>query len=413
MRSRSGGVTVVDMLLRQRDTAATRFERAEQRVFDSSGIAVTTRSVQLREPALRVRVLECGEGRPLLFVGGDSAVAAAWAPLVAKLPDRRAILLDRPGFGLGDGFDYRHADLRRHGVALLGSLLDALGLESVTIVGSSGGGQWGMWLAVDAPQRVHALVPMGIPAVCLPGMRPTAGIRMLSLPGLGRLSFAVPLPSAAATGRMLADADAHLPEHPEIVAAYHAARRLPGYGAAAAATFRRSLQVGGRARRTMVLTDEEQTRISQPVLFVWGEREPLGSPEIAHRAAALMPHARVEVVRDAWHHPWLADPAHVAHLLSTFLDDSSVATPLRALTPPSTIADVQRLAPTATAAIELRVGAHAPEGVLIAADARSRPLPAGSSSPPRLRTGALPGAGRAEVTNALSGPMEQRERRER
>ena len=142
---------------------------------------------------------------------------------------------------------------------------------------------------------------------------------MLSLPGLGRLSFAVPSPSAAVTGRMLADADAHLPDHPEIVTAYHAARRLPGYGAAAAAIFRGSLRVGGRARRTMVLTDEEQARISQPVLFVWGDREPYGRPEIAHRAAGLMPNARVEVVGDAWHHPWLADPDAVAQLLSTFL----------------------------------------------------------------------------------------------
>jgi len=309
------------MLLRQHDTTSTRFERAEQRVFDSCGIAVTTRSVQLREPSLRVRPLESGEGQPLLFVGGDSAVAAAWAPLVAKLPNRRAILLDRPGFGLGDGFDYRRADLRRHGVELLGSLLDALGLENVAVVGSSGGGEWSLWLALDAPDRVRALVPMGIPAVCLPGLRPTAGVRMLSIPGLGRLCFAVPLPSAAATGRMLADADAHLLDHPDIVAAYHAARRLPGYGAAAAAIFRRSLRVGGRARRTMVLTDAEQAQISQPVLFVWGDREPLGGPEIAHRAAGLMPNARVEVVRDAWHHPWLADPTHVAHLLSAFLEE--------------------------------------------------------------------------------------------
>ena len=316
MRRRCAGVIVDSM-----STATRNFEHAERRVFDAYGLAVTTRTVQLREPRLSVRVLECGEGPPLLLVGGDGAVAAAWAPLVAQLPGRRAIMLDRPGFGLSDSFDYRRADLRAHGVALLGSLLDALGLGAVAIVGSSGGGQWSLWLALDASERVLALAPMGMPAVCLPGFRPDAAMRVFSVPGLGRLTFALPSPTAAMTGRMLSSTDARLREHPEIVALYHAAKRLPAYGPAAAAIFRRSLRIGGRARPSVVLGDDEQARIAQPVLFVWGDREPYGPPEVAYRAAGLMPDARVEVVPDAWHHPWLADPARVARALSGFLDE--------------------------------------------------------------------------------------------
>jgi len=66
--------------------AVRHFQQAEQRVFARYGVAVTTRLLELREPPLRVRVLECGEGRPVVLVGGDSAVAAAWAPLLAQLP---------------------------------------------------------------------------------------------------------------------------------------------------------------------------------------------------------------------------------------------------------------------------------------------------------------------------------------
>ena len=65
------------------------FERAEKRVWERYGLDIATRYVELRESALRVRVLECGEGRPLLFVSGDGAVAAAWAPLLGELPGRR------------------------------------------------------------------------------------------------------------------------------------------------------------------------------------------------------------------------------------------------------------------------------------------------------------------------------------
>ena len=120
------------------------FEQAETRVFTRYGVTFTSRFVRLREPRLRVRVLEFGEGAPVLLIGGDGAVAAAWAPLAAQMDSCRVILLDRPGFGLSDAFDYRGCDLRRHGVELIGSLLDALELESVSLVGSSGGGQWSL-----------------------------------------------------------------------------------------------------------------------------------------------------------------------------------------------------------------------------------------------------------------------------
>jgi 2-hydroxy-6-oxonona-2,4-dienedioate hydrolase len=301
--------------------AVRRLEQAEQRVFARYGVAIETRFVELREPRLRVRVLECGDGPPVIFVGGDGAIAAAWAPLVAQLSGRRAIMLDRPGFGLSDDFDYRGADLRRHGVAVLASLLDALEIDAAPVVGSSGGGQWSLWLALDAPHRVRALAPMGIPAVCLPGFRP-ANLRFASVPGLGRLAFALPSPSARVSGKMLARADARLLDHPEIVEAYHAARSLPGYGRAASVIFRTSLRIGGAPRPRWVLTEQELGRIAAPVLFVWGDREVFGGPEVAHRAAALMPDARVEVIADAWHHPWLADPPRVARLLLDFLAEN-------------------------------------------------------------------------------------------
>jgi pimeloyl-[acyl-carrier protein] methyl ester esterase len=300
------------------------FEQAEARVFARYGVTFTSRFVRLREPRLRVRVLECGEGPPLLLIGGDGAVAAAWAPLAAQMAGRRVILLDRPGFGLSDAFDYRGTDMRRHGAGLLGSLLDALELESASLVGSSGGGQWALWLALAAPERVRSLALMGIPAVCLPGFRP-AGLRIASIPGLGRLVFALPSPSPRVTGRMLAGADARLLEHPELVELYHEARRMRDFGRTASAIFRATMRVGGAARPRYVLADDELAGVEPPVLFVWGEREPFGDVAVAERAAALMPRARVELIPDAWHHPWLADPPRVGQLVSAFLVSTELA----------------------------------------------------------------------------------------
>jgi pimeloyl-ACP methyl ester carboxylesterase len=277
------------------------------------------RFVELAEPRLRVRVLERGEGRPLVLVGGDGAVTAAWAPLLAELPGRRLILLDRPSFGLGAAFDYRRANLRAHGVAVLRSLLDVLGLSRAPFVGSSGGGQWSLWLAACAPERVSAVALMGIPAVCLPGFRPDAAMRALSIPGVGQAMLSLPSPSAKATGRMLSSADARLPDHPEIVELYHASRRLPAFGRSAAAIFQASMRPGGRPRPELVMTDDELARLEVPALLVWGDSEPYGPVEAAQRAAALMPEARVEVIAGGWHHPWLADAPASARAVQDFL----------------------------------------------------------------------------------------------
>lgn len=297
------------------------FRRAEQLVFERYGIAPRERILQLARPRLRVRMLECGEGPPVVLVPGDGAVAAAWAPLVAELPGYRTIVLDRPSFGLSEHFDYRGCNLRPHGVALLSSLLDALELESAVIIGSSGGAQWSLWLAIEAPERVRALIPMGAPAVCLPGFRPSAVMRVLTIPGVGGLLARLPAGSVEATGKMLAGTDAHLRDHPEIVGVYHAAGRLPGHGQSVAAIFGRSMHPGGVPRRTSVITDDELAGLRAPTLFVWGDAEPFGDPQAGVRAAGLMADARVHVVADGWHHPWLADESGVGAAVRTFLGE--------------------------------------------------------------------------------------------
>ena len=132
-------------------------------------------------------------------------------------------------------------------------------------------------------------------------------MRALSIPGVGQAMFKLPSPSPRTTGRMLSSADAHLPEHPEIVELYHASRGLPAFGRSAAAIFQRSMRPGGRPRPEWVFTDEELERIAVPTLFVWGDSEPYGPVDAARRAAGLMPDARVEVITGGWHHPWLAD----------------------------------------------------------------------------------------------------------
>ena len=192
------------MIMQPSDGPAGAFERAEQRMFAACGVEVTSRRVRLADPPIAVRVLETGDGQPLVLVHGSGMSASTWAPLMPHLGTCRVIAFDLPGFGLSDPFDYSGRPLREHAVAQLTSLLDALGLDRVPIVGTSLGGMWALSLAVAAPDRVSSLASLGVPAVALPGMRGDPFFTLLSTPGLRHLVARVGSPSVAVTRRSLA-----------------------------------------------------------------------------------------------------------------------------------------------------------------------------------------------------------------
>jgi pimeloyl-ACP methyl ester carboxylesterase len=120
---------------------------------------------------MRVRQVEVGSGEPVVFLHGLSLCSAHWAPLVAGLRKRPCLLIDIPGHGGSDGIDYRHVDLCRWHTSFLTGLLDALGVDASHFVGHSYDGMFGLWFALDAPQRVHSVVSIGAPSIAI-GARP-------------------------------------------------------------------------------------------------------------------------------------------------------------------------------------------------------------------------------------------------
>ena len=81
-------------------------EAAERHLFDACAMQIVSRRVRLTDPPVAVRVLEAGDGPPLLLVHGSGMSASTWAPLLPHLAGYRLIAFDLPGFGLSDAFDY-------------------------------------------------------------------------------------------------------------------------------------------------------------------------------------------------------------------------------------------------------------------------------------------------------------------
>jgi pimeloyl-ACP methyl ester carboxylesterase len=241
--------------------------------------------------------------------------------LMAMMSGARLVVVDRPGFGLSDGFDYRGVDLRRHAVAFLESVLDALGIERAAFAGNSMGGLWGFWLGLDRPERVSALAQLGSTALLM-GTEAPLPMRLLSVPGLNRLMLAAEKPSPkqartflARLGHDEAVIDGRLPE--EFFEMLAASQELPAYATAWSTLVERCLTLRG-AVSDVSLGEEQLRRVRQRTLFVWGEGDVFGGPEIGERTARLMPRAEIEVVAGG-HLPWLDEPEASAEAVSRLL----------------------------------------------------------------------------------------------
>jgi pimeloyl-ACP methyl ester carboxylesterase len=306
---------------RASDQATVAFEQAERRLFAACGVQVTSRRVRLADPPVAVRVLETGDGPPLVLVHGSGMSASTWAPLMPYLGTRRLIAFDLPGFGLSDAFDYSGRPLRAHAVAQLTSLLDALGLERVPIVGTSLGGMWGLCLALDAPDRVAAVASLGVPAVALPGMHGDPFFAALSTPGLRQLAARIRSPNVATTRRsgargvIGARAAERAPDGFFEVA--HEGMRQPGFRTAMLSHMWLAMRLG-RPRPENFLSEAELRQLTVPVLMIWGDEDPYGGPEIGRRACALLPDARLEVIPGR-HAPFLDDPERCGALIDDLL----------------------------------------------------------------------------------------------
>lgn len=297
-------------------------EAAEARLFDHLGLAWQSRQLSLRDaPVEHARVIEVGDGPPVLFVHGAGMCAAIWAPLLVHLAGRRAICVDLPGCGLTEPFDHRGSDLRTHGRTFLAAVAEAVGVGSLPVVANSLGATHTLYLAAERPDLVDSIMLLGAPGVAIAGGRANTAMRLYSRPALARAMSAVTPPmNARMARRVLASTcgTAAVDTVPEamfdVVAA---AMRIsePTMRTLVPGLFDR-----GRTRPDLALTDDEWATVRAPTLFVWGRHDPFQSlAAAADLVAGLSGVDLVEV--PGGHHPWWDDPAGCAGLIDQHLSE--------------------------------------------------------------------------------------------
>ncbi|MBI5949886.1 MAG: alpha/beta hydrolase [Chloroflexi bacterium] len=302
-----------------------RYREAERKLWESFGVVPGEQRLDLRRSGVTLRVQEVGEGPAVVFVHGASNAGSSWAPLVARLPDFRCVLLDRPGCGLSDRLAANFDDVERLGAfadGLVADVLDALGLESAHVVATSFGGYIALRTAAAEPRRVGRMVLFGWSIGAPVGKVPLV-MRMTGVPVLSRLLLSVP-PNARAVraifrqiGLRQALEQGRISQ--EALDWFLALLRdTPTMRNEVAAGPRIFNPVRGMNER-ILLPASLLARVQAPVHFVWGEEDPFGGAEIARSFVAHLPNAGLELLPGTGHAPWMDDADHAAMATRSFL----------------------------------------------------------------------------------------------
>jgi pimeloyl-ACP methyl ester carboxylesterase len=250
------------------------------------------RTVQLDGAPLRV--METGEGDPLLFLHGWGLTPRSYAEGITRLAAGgvRVIAPALPGFGGSAGPPLSGIDLQAYSTRMQ-RLLDELREDRpLFVAGHSFGGGVAIQLASDSPERVRSLTLVNSVGGA-PGRRTGITDRSWLRWMAGSLSELSPRELAAALPGMLRD---FVP---------NAVRRPV------------TLALTARLALTVDLSEQarELVRRGLPVLFVWGDQDRLVLPGALAQIEGALP---AEVVRGR--HGWLlTEPEEFATLMRNAL----------------------------------------------------------------------------------------------
>jgi pimeloyl-ACP methyl ester carboxylesterase len=286
---------------------------SEQELYTHYKLSSTERYLDLDAVPGRVRIVEFGDGDdtrpPILLLHGIASVNALAAPLLPYLAEgRRVIALDWPGHGLSDPITLAPGvNLRAHAVSVVTSLLDALDISVVDMVGHSMGGQFSLYTGLDAPDRVRRLVLLGNPGAAFAEVRPALVMRAACAPLVGRLFLSLPLPEPVydrnSDAMLGAGALASYP--PQIGHVGYLAARRPGYARSVASFFRALITPRTGVRPGVFVPHAELSRLTRPALLLWGESDVFLTPADARASLAALPDSATVVTPAGGHAPWL------------------------------------------------------------------------------------------------------------
>lgn len=269
------------------------------------------------------------DGPALVLVHGFSASLHTWEPWVDALEDEyRIVSLDLPGHGLTRGFALDEMDMDGFG-EVIDAVVDTVGLDSFTLVGSSMGGHAAWTYALEQGQRLDALVLVGAAGWPADGDQDTPLILRLMENPLAR-GVISDLDMSALIRSGLEDSFVNTDlVTDEMVQRYVSLSRAPGHRTAL-------LHILANHEGRSPATAGKMAEIEVPTLVMHGRQDNLVPAEGGEAFARTIPGAALIIYEDVGHLPQEEIPHRSAADLDAFLE--SVHEPAREIASDSTAA---------------------------------------------------------------------------
>ena len=255
------------------------------------------RTVAVRDGKLQISVLEGGQGEPLIFIHGAGPLLV-WDPFLDQLAnDFRVYAPYHPGVGESSGLE--HLDDLWDLVLFYEELIDALGLQSVFLVGHSYGGMIAAELAAQCPQRIRRLALVSSMGLWLDDT-PVTDFFVLLPEEQAKLVWYDP-------NSDVAKASLAQPEDPR---------------AKAEADLERTKTLSSIGKFIWPIPDrglrKRIHRITSPTLLLWGAADGIVPPVYAEEYQRLIPGSQLAVIDKCGHVPQLECPERVHSELARF-----------------------------------------------------------------------------------------------
>ncbi len=232
----------------------------------------------------RIRYMQAGEGTPLVHLHGAGGMRMTRAhDLLSE--HHRVIVFEMPGFGASA--ENTRTQTLGELAATMASAVSALGVDRFNLMATSFGGRVALWLALQHPDRVQALILEAPAAIRPAGQRPPSG----TPEQIAQLIFA----------------------HPE---------RLGPLPAVDPAVQERQRALTGRLRgpdRDAEL-EAQMKELTTPTLVVFGTLDRVIPPDLGRIYKTLLPNCHLVFVYDAGHELSTDRPEAFAEVAGDFLE---------------------------------------------------------------------------------------------
>lgn len=301
------------------------YKRTRQLLFDKEGIRPQSKIVDTDGPVGKVHYLELGKGNPLIMIHGGGSHAGEWINIMKPLAEfYHLYVVDRPGHGLTDSYNYRGTDMKQHSTDFIGSFMDAVGLEKAILLGHSMGGFFSLCFSLQCPGRVDQLVLLGAPAGMNRWVPPM--LRLLGTKGVNwLLTKTMARPSLSGMKSIYKQL---LVAHPEKLSEEYYrhsywGQKLPGYVEGFTTLLENVLTLRGW-KKELYLGDQLY-RLKMPVSIIWGEKDAFEKPDTGREKASRIPNFKFETIASAGHAVWLDQPKKCVSLTLSMLEIQAYA----------------------------------------------------------------------------------------